>query len=122
MRIILILLFTISLVDCAGRRAANPVTTYQYGDEKMSCSDLETSIAEVDVQLPIKRRGMNHKGRNTTAFIVGLFLWPVWLAMDLSKDEGVEFNALHRRRESLIRIMVDNGCNEIPPEAKRGRL
>ena len=97
------------LTSCAGR-TPNPVSSYQYGDEKKSCQRLKAEIANVESEiaslLPKSEKGAN----NAVMGVAGLFILGPWFFMDFSEAEKVEIQALRRRYNNLVGISADKEC------------
>src|SRR6267143_2016239 len=85
------------VVACAGRAPA-PVSVVQPQDRFMDCAAI-TSEAEANTKR-IKELASEEGGKvaqNVAAGIVGLFIWPVWFAMDFQGSAGKEVAALQSR-------------------------
>lgn len=107
---LVILLCTFSLLTACAGRAAHPVAINQYGDQGKSCSalNLEISMIENNVQQLIPQT--DKTGRNVAFGVAGLFVWPLWLFMDLSTAEKQELHALRARHDHLINIAQQKQC------------
>lgn len=103
---------------CAGR-TANPVSEYQYGDEKKSCSRLRADISNINSEIVALLPSANKTGKNVALGVAGAFFLVPWFFMDFSDSEQVEINALRRRHNNLIGISAEKNCGfedkEIPP-------
>ena len=109
---VFILLILISFIfACAGRQP-NPVTTYQYGDEKKPCPHLRAEISQIDTDILMKmHEGSGRRSKNTAWGVVGaVVFWPALFALDLSKADVVELDALRKRRNNLLLISSDKEC------------
>jgi len=114
--IIVVLFFFIT--GCAGR-AANPVAEYQYGDDNKSCNHIKAELAQINNDIVLKKQAhSNTTAANVGIFVVGLFIWPVWFAMDLKNADGVEAEAFQRRYNALVRQSVDKSCGLESQEIK----
>jgi hypothetical protein len=97
------------LTSCAGR-TPNPVSSYQYGDEKKSCQRLKSEIANVESEIAILLPQSEKGGYNALMGVAGLFILVPWFFMDFSEAEKVEIQALRRRYNNLIGISADKEC------------
>lgn len=106
------------MTGCGGR-TANPVTEYQYGDDNKNCNHLKTELAQINNDIVLKNQAKsNTTAANVGIFVVGLFVWPVWFAMDLKNADGIEVEALQRRYNALVRHSVDKNCGINVQEVK----
>ncbi len=72
------------LVAGCGGRIANPAAEYQYGDDNKNCNHLKAELAQINNDIVIKKQAQSTaSASNVGIFVVGLFIWPVWFAMDL---------------------------------------
>ncbi len=103
---------------CAGR-TPNPVSEYQYGDEKKSCERLRADISGINSEIATLLPDANKTGQNVALGVAGAFLLVPWFFMDFSDAEKVEINALRRRHNNLVGISADKQCGfedkAIPP-------
>ena len=51
--------------------------------------------------------------QNVAAGVVGLFIWPVWFAMDFQGTAGVEINALQARNQYLAARAAQQHCGGV---------
>jgi hypothetical protein len=105
------LFILISLTACAGR-SATPVSSYKYGDERLSCADLryEISRSETNVKKLVSEKNSAHEGNVALGVVGGLLFWPALFALDTSDAEKIEMQAEKERIESLQRIMAQKSC------------
>ncbi|MBI2412844.1 MAG: hypothetical protein HYV24_06515 [Deltaproteobacteria bacterium] len=108
--------FTIFIAGCAGR-TPNPAQEYQYGDESKSCDYIKAELISMKSDINNKMIAQKNTGTaNAILFVTGfLFLWPLWLAMDISQANEIEATALSKRHNTLLRISNDKKC-DIPVE------
>lgn len=103
---------------CAGR-APNPVSEYQYGDEKKSCGRLRAEISSTNSEIAALLPKTEKTGSNVALGVAGAFLIVPWFFMDFTEAEQVEVNALRRRHNNLVAISAEKKCGfddqEIPP-------
>ena len=96
---------------CAGRQA-NPVASYQYGDEQKSCPFLRAEIAEIENDITRKAKAcQGTRGKNVALGVAGAILfWPALFFMDLSGADQVELEALRKRHNALVRLAASKKC------------
>lgn len=103
---------------CAGR-TPNPISEYQYGDEKKSCERLRAEISSINSEIATLLPDTDKTGKNVALGVAGAFLLVPWFFMDFSEAEQVEVNALRRRHNNLVAISAEKNCGfeeeEIPP-------
>lgn len=109
--IILTTLSAFTITGCAGR-TANPVSEFQYGDDKKTCDHVKAELSQINNEITVKRQtqdGIN--ASNTILFVGGLFfIWPLWFAMNVKNADGIEADALQRRHNALLRYAADKNC------------
>lgn len=114
----LLVLCLILISACAGR-TANPVSEYQYGDEKKSCERLRAEIADINAEIAALLPETDKTGENVALGVAGAFLLVPWFFMDFSEAEQIEVNALRRRHNNLVAISAEKDCGfsheTIPP-------
>jgi len=103
---------------CAGR-AANPVMTAQYGDQKKSCAGLETEMIGIQQEIARLNPQTDKTGKNVALGVTGAFLVVPLFFMDFSRAEEQEVNAYRQRYNNLASIAADKKCDvdtrPIPP-------
>lgn len=104
------LIIAVALAGCAGRDP-KPVRTVQASDNILSCSRIESKI-ETNNALMIELAGeeASKVAQNVAAGVAGLFIWPLWFAMDFKDAAGKEGTALQARNQYLGKLYVQNGC------------
>ena len=112
-------LSSLLLVAACGGRTPNPVSEYQYGDEKKSCERLRAEISQVNSEIVVLLPETDKTGQNVALGVAGAFLLVPWFFMDFTEAEQVEVNALRRRHNNLVNISAEKKCGfddkEIPP-------
>ncbi len=100
-----------ALSACAGRDAM-PVSSYKYGDEKLSCADLrmEASKSEREVLKLYSEKNSASSGNIAIGAVGALLFWPALFALDTSDAEKIEIEAHKERIETLQRLMRDKNC------------
>ena len=101
-----------ALGACAGR-APQPVAVVQPQDRDSDCLAIAAEV-----------RGNNQKiqelgseegakvGQNVAAGVAGLFIWPLWFAMDFQGAAGKEVTALQTRQGYLATLAEQKRCGE----------
>ncbi len=96
----------ISLTSCAGR-APDPVQTVQLKDATMDCAAITAEIAANTAhQGELGREKGAKVVQNVAAGVAGVFIWPVWFAMDFQGAAGTESKALDVRDQYLSTLAV----------------
>lgn len=94
---------------CAGR-TPNPVSEYQYGDEKKSCERLRADISSTNSEIATLMPQTDKTGKNVALGVAGAFFLVPLFFMDFSEAEQVEVNALRRRHNNLVAISAEKDC------------
>ena len=86
---------------CAGR-APQPVSVVQAQDQSTDCTALQAEIQanSVRVQQLADEQGIK-VAQNVAAGVAGLFIWPLFFAMDLQGTAATEAAALQQRQQYL---------------------
>jgi hypothetical protein len=98
---------------CAGRAPA-PVQTVQMKDAMMDCTAINAEIAANtgrESELGSEKGGK--VAQNVAAGVVGLFIWPVWFAMDFQGAADTESKALESRDQYLSTLALQR-CSTQP--------
>lgn len=113
------LLLTISMLSACGGRAANPIMTAQYGDQRKSCAALETEMVGIQQEIAQLVPATDKTGKNVALGVAGAFFLVPWFFMDFSHAEEEEVNAYRQRYNNLASIAADKKCDvdtrPIPP-------
>lgn len=97
-------------VGCAGRQPM-PVQRYQPGDEDRSCGSLETEVASINNQMPVKKKKADETAVwNLIWFAGGFFTIVTFFFIDAKDADKVEYNALKQRHNHLISIAKKKDC------------
>lgn len=119
MKKLISLLLTLSLISACGGRAANPIMTAQYGDQRKGCAALETEMMGIQQEIALLIPETDKTGKNVALGVAGAFLLVPWFFMDMSHAEQEEVNAYRQRYNNLASIAADKRCNvdtrPIPP-------
>ena len=111
----LAVLAALVLVSCAGR-APQPVAVVQPQDRYMDCTAIQAEILANNKK--IQGLGSEEGGKvaqNVAAGVAGLFIWPLWFAMDFQGAASKEEVALQSRQEYLATLVVQKGCARSAP-------
>ncbi len=113
MRIYIIATSLLLLAACGGR-AANPVASYQPGDDSRSCDGLKAELAANEAEIARLLPDEDATGKNVVLGVAGAFLIVPWFFMDFKDAEGIEIRAYRRRNVMLRRIASKKSCS-VPP-------
>jgi hypothetical protein len=105
---------TVLMAGCAGRPPA-PVAIVQPQDAYADCTALVTE-AQADNQR-MQELASEQGGKvaqNVAAGVAGLFIWPLWFAMDFQGSAGIEINALQSRQQYLGTRAAQLRCTGAP--------
>jgi len=87
------------------------VAARQVGDSQMDCAELAAEMQELDRKAKRLHGEQSQKaGRNAALGVGGLFLFPLWFAMDLSDAERQEALAMQDRYSHLNRLFNKKDC------------
>ena len=113
------LVVAVSLVAACGGRAANPVMSAQYGDQRKSCAALETEMVGIQQEIAHLQPETDKTGKNVALGVTGFFFIVPLFFMDLSHAEEEELNAYRQRYNNLASIAAGKKCDvdtrPIPP-------
>jgi len=103
-------LLVVGLGACAGR-APQPVAIVQPTDPLMDCAaiSIEAQANNAKLQSLGSEEG-NKAAQNVTAGVVGLFIWPVWFAMDFQGAADKEEAAINSRNQYLAVMAQQRHC------------
>ena len=96
---------------CAGR-SPNPVQTVRAYDRSMSCAQIMAEISANNSE--IVELGGEQGGKvaqNVAAGVAGLFVWPLWFAMDFQNAAGKEERALGQRN-AYLSTLAHEACDD----------
>ena len=130
MRWIAFVMAAAMLVGCGGR-SANPVASYQPGDEQRSCTGLQAEIASNEQEIIRLLPYENAAGKNVALGVAGVFFIVPFFFMDFKDAEELEIRALRQRNQRLREIAYNNECSlpasklkfqDEPPEGEGGMV
>lgn len=104
----------LALSACAGRPPA-PVAVVQPADAALDCSGIMAEVQANDGKITQLGRDEGAKvAQNVAAGVAGLFIWPLWFAMDFQGTAGKEISALQSRQTYLATLAGQKGCAGSP--------
>lgn len=102
------------LACCAGR-TPNPVQTVQATDHDLSCTQIQAEIkANNDQIISLSGEEGEKLTQNMAIGAAGIFVSPLWFALDVQDAAGKEGEALQSRNEYLAHLYAINGCASAP--------
>jgi hypothetical protein len=109
----------IVLGACAGR-APQPVAVVQPHDRFSDCTALQAEIQANNqrVQQLADEQGVK-VAQNVAAGVAGLFIWPLFFAMDLQGTATTEMNALQARQQHLATLAQQRCAAQAPSPARK---
>ncbi len=110
MRWIAFVMIAAMLVGCGGR-SANPVASYQMGDEQRSCTGLQSEIASNEQEIIKLLPYEDATGKNVALGVTGFFFIVPLFFMDFKDAEELEIRAYRQRNQRLREIAYNNGCS-----------
>jgi hypothetical protein len=109
----------LALAACAGR-SPNPVPVIQPTDSFADCTALLFEANANNQRMQDLAGDPGAKvAQNVAAGVVGLFVWPVWFAMDFQGSAGIEISALQARNQYLAARAAEKHCTGGPAVAAR---
>lgn len=103
-----------ALAGCAGR-APQPVAVVQSQDPSLDCTAIAAEVKADDAR--IQELGSEEGAKaaqNVAAGVAGLFIWPLWFAMDFQGAASTETTALQSRQEYLATLAAQKRCGARP--------
>jgi hypothetical protein len=99
---------------CAGRAPA-PVAVAQPQDAGMDCAAINAEVGANTQKITALGGESGAKvAQNVAAGVAGLFIWPLWFAMDFQDAAGKETAALQSRQSYLATLSVQKNCAGFP--------
>ena len=113
-RIAGVIMTAAALSACAGRAPA-PVAVVQPADAALDCPAIMAQVQTNDGKISELGREEGGKvAQNIAAGVAGLFIWPLWFAMDFQGTAGKEIAALQSRQTYLATLASQKGCAGTP--------
>jgi hypothetical protein len=95
---------------CAGR-APQPVAVVKGDDSQLNCAAITTEVHANDQKIAdLGRESGNKVAQNVAAGVAGLFIWPLWFAMDFQGAADKETVALQQRQQYLATLAKEKAC------------
>jgi hypothetical protein len=106
----IILAAALALTACAGRAPA-PVNVVQAQDRLMDCPAIAIETEANTKQIAALGKDEGAKtAQNVAAGVAGLFIWPLWFAMDFQGAAPKEIAALQSRNQYLAVMSEQKQC------------
>ncbi len=99
-----------------GGANAAPVAVVQPGDKDLDCPAIQAEVLANNAQ--VQQLASEEGGKvaqNVAAGVVGLFIWPVWFAMDFKGAASKDETALQSRQQYLAVLAAQRNCGTPPP-------
>jgi hypothetical protein len=107
-------LMIMALGACAGR-TPQPVAVVQSQDRFADCAAIFAEVQANNQKIQYLAGDEGSKvAQNVAAGVVGLFIWPVWFAMDFQGAAGKEVAALQSRQQYLAVLAEQRNCAASP--------
>lgn len=104
-----------ALSACAGR-SPQPVAVVQPQDRYVDCLAIVAEVQANNQKIQELASDEGSKvGQNVAAGVAGLFIWPLWFAMDFQGTAGKETTALQTRQQYLGTLAEQKRCDEASP-------
>lgn len=104
-----------ALSACAGR-SPQPVAVVQPQDRYVDCLAIVAEVQANNQKIQELASDEGSKvGQNVAAGVAGLFIWPLWFAMDFQGTAGKETTALQTRQQYLGTLAEQKRCGEASP-------
>jgi hypothetical protein len=114
-------LMIMALDACAGR-APQPVAVVQPQDRFADCAAIFAEVQTNNQKIQYLAGDEGSKvAQNVAAGVVGLFVWPVWFAMDFQGAAGKDVAALQSRQQYLAILAEQRNCAAGPVAPARSR-
>lgn len=106
---------------CAGR-APQPAAVVQPHDQFSDCAAIQAEIQANNqrVQQLADEQGVKVV-QNVAAGVAGLFVWPLFFAMDLQGTASTEMNALQARQQYLGTLAQQRCAAQAPSPARKAK-
>jgi hypothetical protein len=117
MRTMYYVMVCVLLGACAGRDP-QPIATVQMTDQTASCTQIQAEIQANNEKVKALADEQGLKvAQNVGAGVAGLFIWPIWFAMDFKDAAGKDVAALQARQQYLTTLAVERCAPPPPPPA-----
>jgi len=100
----------LALAGCAGR-SPQPVAVIQPQDRFMDCPAIQAEVLANNAKVQeLASEGGGKVAQNVAAGVAGLFIWPLWFAMDFQGTSDKETTALNSRQQYLAVLAEQRQC------------
>src|SRR5258708_6224361 len=98
------------LAGCAGR-SPQPVAVVQPQDRFMDCAAVQAEVLANNARVQdLAGESGGKVTQNVAAGVAGLFIWPLWFAMDFQGATDKETAALNSRQQYLAVMAEQRQC------------
>ena len=105
------------LTACAGRSPA-PVAVVQPQDRFMDCAAIQAEVLANNAKVQeLASESGGKVAQNVAAGVAGVFIWPLWFAMDFQGAADKEEAAINARNQYLATLAVQHNCGGGRPMA-----
>jgi hypothetical protein len=103
------------LAGCAGRAPA-PVAIIQPTDRFMDCAAIQAEVLANNAKVQdLASESGGKVAQNVAAGVAGVFIWPLWFAMDFQGATDKEVAALNARQQYLAVMAEQRQCGAPQP-------
>ena len=103
------------LTACAGRSPA-PVAVVQPQDRFMDCTAIQAEVLANNAKVQeLASESGGKVAQNVAAGVAGVFIWPLWFAMDFQGATDKEAAALNSRQQYLAVLAERRQCGAPQP-------
>jgi len=100
----------LALMGCAGR-SPQPVAVIQPQDRFMDCAALQSEVLANNARVQdLAGESGGKVAQNVAAGVAGLFVWPLWFAMDFQGATDKDTAALNGRQQYLAVMAEQRQC------------
>jgi hypothetical protein len=105
-----VIIATLVVTACAGR-APQPVAVIQPIDRFMDCPAIQAEVLANNTKVQdLASESGGKVTQNVAAGVAGLFIWPLWFAMDFQGATDKEVAALNSRQQYLAVMAEQRRC------------
>lgn len=98
------------LAACAGA-SPQPVSVIQPQDATSDCAAIFAEVASNNHKLQDLASAQGAKvAQNVAAGVAGLFIWPLWFALDFQGSAGIEASSIQDRQHYLGVLATQRQC------------
>src|SRR5262245_41240123 len=102
--------FALLSAGCAGRAPAR-VPVVQLQDQQLDCAAISAEVhANTQKIAGLGSESGAKVAQNVAAGVAGLFIWPLWFAMDFQGAADKEVTALQQGQGYLATLSAQRGC------------